>query len=360
MALLWCDGFDHYGADENNMLDGPYAQAGWTLSTTKARSGTHSLFSNWESAGNQILRRVFGAAKTTVGLGAAWYFPNLPDNNDRACIAEFRDAANNAQIHVTVQTTGAIEVKRGSFNGTSLAVSTGLITADAWNHIEIKVRIAEAGSPGGAVEVRLNNVTIIDISGIDTQATANAETSQVAFGDISGATPGSAGSYLDDLFAWDTSGSQNNDFLGDQQVLTLFPNQDTAQADWTQNTGATEVSAIDEASPDDDTTYVSAGSIGQISEYELGDLPATVSAISAIQLTGRMKKTDAGTARVQQSLVSSAVGSPAVPAEFNGADRNITTEYTYWPDISETDPATGAPWARAAFNSAKYKIERTA
>jgi len=66
-----------------------------------------------------------------------------------------------------------------------------------------------------------------------------------------------------------------------------------------------------------------------------------------------MKKTDAGAAKVQQSLVSGV-------SEFNGADRNITTAYTYWPDVSEQDPATGAPWTRTAFNAALYKIERTA
>lgn len=365
MALLWCDGFDHYGNDETNLTDGPWAEIGGvhTLSTARPRTGTHSMRYTPTTVGFGIARRVFGAALTTAGASMAFYTPNLPSTNDLMALLRFRDAANADQVSIILQTTGAVAVYRGNASsGTLLATSTDLVTADSWNHLEAKVTIADAGSPGGAVEVRLNNVTIIDISGIDTQNTGNAETSQVCFlGKVSsGLLFGVSAIDWDDVFAWDTSGSQNNDFLGDQQVLTLFPNQDTAQADWTQNTGATEVSAIDEADPDDDTTYVAATAAAQVSEYELDDLPATVSAISAIQLTGRMKKTDAGTARVQQSLVSSAVGSPPAPAEFNGSDRNITTEYTYWPDISETDPATGAPWARAAVNSAKYKIERTA
>ena len=363
--LLWCDGFDHYGVDENNMLDGPYAQvhsASWDLSTAHPRTGTHHM--RWTSNGNDavVMRRVFGSALTTVGVGMAMYLPNLPITNGRWTICSLRDAANATQVTFYIQTTGAIAVYLGKSTGTLLATSTVLVTAAAWNHFEIKTTIANAGSPGGAVEVRLNNVTVIDISGVDTQSTALAETSQMIWGKQSGDSgePGVTLIDIDDVFAWDTAGSYNNDFIGDHQVLTLWPDGDTAATDWTRNTGSTDFSAIDEAAPDDDTTYVEATASSQISEYGLDDLPSTVSAIAAVQLNGRMKKTDAGGAMVQQGLLSSDVGSPAAPAEFSGSDRNITTTYTYWPDISEQDPATGAAWTRTAFNAALYKIERTA
>ena len=355
MTLLWCDGFDHYGLDENNMLDGLYAEVDtvvWNLSTANPRTGTHHMRWTSNTGENFRMRRVFGAALTTVGVGQAMYLPNLPTDNNRMLIFQLRDAANAMQLSFYIQSTGAIAVWKGSVLGTLLATSTALMTAAAWNHIEIKATIDNAA---GAVEVRLNHVTVIDISGVDTQDTANAETSQVSWGKFagSGVVPGVTNVDLDDVFAWDTLGADNNDFIGDHQVLTLWPNGDTAQTDWTRNAGATDYQAIDEADPDDDTTYVAATAAAQVSEYALDDLPATVSAIAAVQLTGRMKKTDAGAAKVQQSLVSGV-------SEFNGADRNITTAYTYWPDISEQDPATGAPWTRTALNAALYKIERTA
>ena len=355
MSLLWCDGFDHYGLDEANMLDGPYAEVHplvWDLSTANPRAGTHHMRWTTNNAESAWMRRVFGGAKTTVGIGQAMYLPNLPTLNDCLLVLQLRDAANAAQLSFYIQTTGAIAVRTGGSTGTLLATSTALLTAAAYNHIEIKSTI---NNSAGAVEVRLNNVTIIDISGVDTQATANAEASQVIWAKQKGGTgePGVTNVDLDDLFAWDTAGSYNNDFIGDHQVLTLWPDGDTARTDWTRNTGATDFEAIDEADPDDDTTYVEATAAAEISEYALDDLPSTVSAIAAVQLTGRMKKTDAGGAKVQQSLVSGA-------SEFNGADRDITTEYTYWPDISEQDPATGAPWTRTALDAALYKIERTA
>ncbi len=359
MTLLWCEGFDHYGLAEANMLDGPWAEVDspWELSTANPRTGTHHI--RKVSAGGAEafhLRRVFGAALTTVGLGLAFYVPNLPTSNGRFQLCEFRDAANARQVTVYLQTTGAIAVYRGKSTGTLLATSTALATAAAHNHFEIKLTIDDST---GAAEVRLNNVTVIDISGVDTKNTSLTETSQVAWGmDIGNS--GVTNHDFDDFFAWDTNGSYNNDFIGDHQVLTLYPDGDTAQTDWTRNTGSTDESAIDEVDPDDDTTYVAATAAAEISEFSLDDLPSTVSAIAAVQLTGRMKKTDSGTATVQQGLLSSDVGSPAAPAEYSGADRNITTAYAYWPDISEEDPATGAPWTRTAFNAALYKIERTA
>ena len=360
MTLLWCEGFDHYGVTEGNMTDGPWAQVDslHSLSTAVVRTGTHSMLRGQlggSGSGDKWFRRVFGAAKTTVGVGQALYAVSLPVANDIHILMSFTDAANADQVTIILQTTGAIAVKRGSRTGATLATSTVLVTAAAWNHLEVKVTIDDSA---GAVEVRLNNVTIIDISGVDTKQTSNAETSQVRWGVHSNAlTPLM---YLDDLFAWDTAGSYNNDFIGDHQVLALWPDADTAQTDWTRNTGSTDFSAIDDADPDDDTTYVEATASAEISEFDLDDLPSTVSAIAAVQLTGRMKKTDAGGAMVQQGLLSSDVGSPAAPAEFSGSDRNITTTYTYWPDISEQDPATGAAWTRTALNAAKYKIERTA
>ena len=33
MTLVWCDGFDHYGETESNLLDGVYATTDGVLST---------------------------------------------------------------------------------------------------------------------------------------------------------------------------------------------------------------------------------------------------------------------------------------------------------------------------------------
>lgn len=359
MTLLFCDGFDHYGLDETNMTDGAYAQVDssstkFQLTTANPRTGTHSLQRIKTSTSPTVARRVLGGAKTTVGQAVAAYFNFLPDNNDDYALYDFRDAANAVQISILVQSTGTIEVKRGTVDGVSLAVTaTPAVVAEAYQHIETVVTFSNTV---GAVEVRVNGVTVISIAGVDTVAGATEECSQVAL--IGGVNTGTAShnttTDYDDYFCYDDTGSFNNTFIGDRRVLTLFPDADTAQADWTPLSGS-GFSNIDEADPDDDTTYISAppgGSPGLSSEFGMADLPAGVSSISAVVLVNRMRKTDAGVANVQASLVSTST-------EAAGTDRPLTEAYTYYHDVIEADPDTAAPFTPTAVDAALLKLERT-
>lgn len=352
MALLWVDGFDHYGTTIANLTEGVYAEAtGITsISTLNPRTGTHAL--RLSSGG--LLRRVLGGAKTTVGLAMALYLPSLPTNNTAHRLFQFRDTANIDQVTILLQSTGVIEAKRGTIiSGVSLGVTASpVITAFTYNHIEAMVFFSNTV---GTVEVRVNGVTVLSLSGIDTVATANVECSQVL---IAGGTGTGAVSNqdVDDIFAYDDTGSFNNTFIGDRRVLTLFTNANTAQADWTAVGAATGYEAIDEPSPDGDTSYITAGvpsSPGIISEFGIENLPAGVSAISAVVVVEMARKTEAGPANTQWSVISGA-------SETAGTDKPMTEIYTYRQDVFETDPASAAPFTPAEVDALLIKVERTA
>lgn len=347
MALLWCDGFDHYGTTVAKLLDGVYADTtGVTsLSTANPRTGTTSLLIN--SVGT--LRRVLGGAKTTVGLGGAFYYAALPGANDQQRIFGFRDAANTDQVSIVLNSTGTITAHRGSVGGTALGTTaTPVVTASAYQHIEAVVLFSQTV---GTIEVRVNGVTVLTLSGQDTCATSLVECSQVILG---GGNGGSAVShYLDDIYAYDDTGSYNNTFIGDRRVLTLFPNANTATADWTAVGAATGYECIDEASPDDDTTYITASTTGFSSQFGLSNLPAGVSLVSGVVMVERARKTEAGTANTQISIVSGA-------STTAGTDKPLTEVYTYRQDVFELDPATAAPFTPTAVDALQFKIERTA
>lgn len=357
MALLWMDGFDHYGLDETNMTDGAWAEIGGELSTVNPRTGTHAFkFSNNQSGAGE-LRRVFGGAKTTVGVGGVWWFAQLPSSNDTCRIYSFNDAANNIQVSLLLQSTGVLEVRSTSFVGTSLgATASPVIVAEAYQHIECQVFIS-SGSPLGEVEVRVNGVTVLSIVGVNTDPRGTGEVSQVKLGRADSIFDHGINEwYVDDVFAYDDAGSYNNDFIGDRRVLTLFPNADTAEADWSWSTGGTGYTNIDEADPNDDTDYIFANpgsSPVDISEFGLDDLPAGVSTVSAVSLVTRSRKTDAGTANLQASAVSGA-------GTADGADRALTEAYTYYHDIVEVDPDTSAPFTPSAVDAMKLRVTRTA
>lgn len=344
MALLWCDGFDQYGGNTGNMTDGLYASvSGMSLTTTIVRTGARSL------SGGGSFRWVLPAARSVVGQGMAVYLNVLPSVSDRVVLYQGKDGDNNPHLTVTMMTTGGLRIRRGGTAGTLLHETGPVLTAEAWHHVEIRTVYDDTN---GAVEVRVNGVTVADISNVDTVDTADTLCHQLVAGELA---PTSATVYFDDFFVWDDQGSQNNDFLGDHRVRLLMPNQDTQTANFTVVGASPPVGfqAINEVPPDDDTSYIAADDPGDISEFGFEDLPSTISTVAALMVVGRMRKTDAGTCNLQMGLISSA-------AETLGADRPITEQWTYWSDVLELDPNTGASWTRNSTNAALLKFERTA
>lgn len=355
MALLWCDGFDHYGVI-GNLTEGAYAEIGGTvvLSTVNPRTGTHRLGHGANTAAQTMVRRVLGGPKTTVGIAAAFYLPNLPTLPSRDKFFDFRDASNTVQVVIGIDTTGTISAWRG-LAGTGVLLGTSaspVIVAEAYQHVEAMVFFSQTI---GTVEVRVNGVTVLSLSGLDTVASALVEASQVSIGGAAGTGASTVMLQVDDLFCYDDTGSFNNTFIGDRRVLTLFPDADTIQADWTPVGSATGFGAINEPTPDGDTSYITAsvpGSPGPISEFGIENLPAGISAISAVVLVEFARKTEAGVANTQWSVISGA-------SETAGTDKPMTEIYTFRQDVFETDPASAAPFTPAEVDALLIKVERT-
>lgn len=357
MAILWAESFDYYGLSETAMTNGLWAQvSSWDLSTTRARTGTHSLSltAPGSTAGQAVARRVFGGAKTTVGVAFASYLTDLPASNNTYGI-EFRDTANNENLSIVIQSTGILTARRGATaTGTTIASTDApALVANAWNHIEIKA-VAGNGT-AGAVEVRVNEVTVLNLTGIDTVDTSNVEFSQVVWGELSGTQPTTIGWYLDDIFTWDTNVVGDNDvvdFVGDKKVFTCFTTADTAEADFLKSAGATGYTLIDEATPDD-ADYIYSATDGDVSEFEITDLPANAAEVIAVIPVPRVLKTDAGTVFFKADLVTNgdATAADEIPA---------TTQATYWPFVFTKNPDTGVPHTPTTFNATKLRLSRVA
>ena len=342
MSLEFMDNFSNYGTDESNMLDGVWAEVTGEVGVADPDGVSTGLvfFNN----GNGT-RKVLSAAQTTVGIAQRYWFPALPTSNNNTLIKQFRDTANAAQISLGVQSTGILAVYRGDNSGTILGSSAvPAITASAWAHIEMKVLFSQTV---GTVEVRVNGVAVITLTGQDTCNTSNVECSQVYFGRSSL----QRSFYMKDLYIWNGGGSVHNDFVGDVQVVTLRPASDV-NLNWTPSTGATGYNLIDESTPDD-TDYISAGSTPP-SPYlcELTDLDEEVVTVKGLMIFNRMLKTDGGSAQVQNSIISNGDAG-------NGSDRAITVAATYWMDAIELDPDTAAAWSPTAVNAARLQINRT-
>lgn len=352
MALLWCDGFDHYGTI-GKLTDGAWAEIGSqiTLSSANPRTGTYHLRSAANFSSATTARRVLGGAKTSVGLATVFYTTSLPTIAQRDILFAFMDAANVAQVTIGLDTTGTITAWRGTVAGTALGTTASpVFVANAYQHVEAFVLFSNTV---GTVEVRVNGVTVLTLTSQDTVATANVECSQVRVAGTNSAGTATTIMDFDDVFCYDNAGTYNNAFIGDRRVLTLFPNANTATADWTAVGAATGYECIDEANPDEDTTYITADTTGLISEFGLQNLPGGISAISAVVMVERARKTDAGTANTQISIHSGA-------STTTGANKALTEVYTFRQDVFEIDPASAAPFTPTEVNALQFKVERTA
>lgn len=378
MALIFMDGFDQYGTDSTNMLSGPWAEVTITptalpydgsyilLSQSNPRTGLNSLFrpgnrSALGTTANQrttfaVCRKVLGVGGDTIGVGFAVYQTALPVASNKEVFVDFRDENNTKLVTITELTDGTIVVKSGSRWGAEIARSAEpILVAEAYQHIEIIIHFDDTN---GSIEVRVDGVTVINASGINTGAAiCNQLSFFTADAPIDGtdeiSTEHLSDAYIDDIFSYDNTGSYNNDFIGDRRVRTIYPDSDEATQEWTGVGSSTNYGAINEITPDGDSTYISAPPTAPLtSEFGLSDLPSSVGAISALQTYVMQKKVEAGDGNTQSSI--NVNGSSSV-----GADRAITTAYTYWSDVFEISPDTGAPFTPSEVNSATLSIKRT-
>jgi hypothetical protein len=351
-VIPWADSFDHYGTDEANMLAGAWAQVdAWSLDTSQACTGTHALLSGHFQ--DSVLRRVFGGQFTSAGVGLKARFSGLPGGNAHRSLIEFRDQFNVVQVAIAVQSTGKLAIYNQAPSAASpllglLAESDMLLPAGAWNHVEALVEVDGAA---GSVEVRLNQVTAVSITGANTDPTGAGEVSQ--FASTNSVDAGDADCWLDDIVPNLGEGSASADFIGDKKVYTDFPDADTADQDWTPSSGSARFAMVDEADPDGDGTYDEAGVVDDVMGLSFPDLPAEVVAIAAVCMVHKSRKTDAGTCTLQLKVQSGV-------DEADGEDRPMTTQFTLYEDVVETDPATSLPWTPVAVNAMTSTLTRTA
>jgi hypothetical protein len=346
-VLEWMDGFEHYGLGGTgiaNALNGAYASFGTdsTIINTNARTGSNSL----SCQGSSSWRRVFSQSRTKFGVGAAFYLASLPGIAKSTQAFSFLDNNAAAQVTFFIDTSGTISAwsAAGGVGSTLYARTTSpVVPARAYTHIEVMAECDDSA----VVEVRVNGVTVLNATGLDTDPTTFGSIAQVAasvgFSD--------AGFIIDDLFAWNDQGSFNNNFIGDKKVYTSYPSADTAQADWVPSVGGTGWNLLATVPPNDAADYVEADNAGELSVYAFDDLPTNV-VIAGVATALRTWKTDAGSSHVTAGLLSGS-------ANADGADHSITSAPTYWGDVFEADPATGALWTVAALNAAQVYIDRT-
>lgn len=313
--------------------------AEWTsLTGTPAvnASGGRRSSGGIELSSESITKGVPGTATKIVGV--AFKIAGLTTVTD---VIQLKEAAA-IHIELNVGVTGAIEVNRGTTTvlGTS---SAGLITAGAYNYIELKAVISETV---GTIDVKLNGVNVTGLTGLtglDTQTGATGVVNGVTFkGNADLLT-------IDDVYIDDTN------FLGDLECSDILPDGDGNKTQFTTTFPAsptTHYTSVNEASPDDDTSYNESATANHIDLFTYDDLTALAggSTVLGVQVKAYTKKDDAGARSIRNKVRISGT-------DYNGTTQAISTSYVYYQDVFELDPDTGMAWLEAAINAAEFGYE---
>lgn len=353
MALLFAEGFEFYGTGTVSGAGHPMSAGAWSAVNSPAsivnnagiaRTGTR-YFSTSQSVDNRL---AYNTNSNEVGCAVAMYFPSMPASVAQSGGIAVRDEVNETIVDVQVYPNGSIALYRMA--ATALGASpfaqtdSGLITASAWHHIEVRVL---QDNVVGEVELRVNGVLELLVTNL------NLGTVKPRFIRLSGGGSSGIARYYDDLILWDTVGDVNNTFFGPARVTTGWLLSDEIGNQWTVVGGATGAAAMTELAPDGDTSYISAAAIGAVSDFALDTLPPEAEAIAGIYVPVMAKLASAGIGDMQVSVVSGL-------DVASGPVRQMTAAYTYRGEVFEKDPTTGQLWTKSALEAAKLRFEKVA
>lgn len=233
MSIIYQDSFDHYGEGSEArlvMLDGVFAEITAGMFPDEpligARTGQYAMFMAPGAGSGNVARYAFPLdTYTEVFVHLGLYMPALPVANGDYVIASLRTAANAVIANLSVASNGALIVTDGASveigNSDAPVLSTG-----AFNHIAFRLLI---GAGTGAIEVRVNKVTVITETAL---ALGSTEIGQIAW--VSKLNVSNVGFYVDDVVINNTLNGINNTWLGDPRCATMFAKADDAdESGWT-------------------------------------------------------------------------------------------------------------------------------
>lgn len=361
--LRFIDGFDHVATADLlgkwNTAPLGLTNSSIVTSAPSPRTGVGALGLGRQSTNQgEYLTVAIGANATTVILGTAFYFTAAPLT--RTHFLTFGDGGatggSGAHVYLTLNAAGTISVWLASASGGGAgAADTSLMTLHGtsgfglspgqWYYLEAKVLISNSV---GTVEVRVNGVAWITLTGLDTYLSGGTYVNAVTLSGPSG--PSGALYVYDDLYIADTvAGDGATDFLGPQKVKTVIASSGNGTAtDWTPSTGTDHGANVDDATPNSDTDYNSSSTVNHRDSYNFAALGVT-GVVSGVQAVGWMKTDISGSRSVNHyARISS--------TNYDGTTVGIDTTYRAVRQVWGQSPASSAAWTISEIDAAEFGV----
>ncbi|KKN85712.1 hypothetical protein LCGC14_0275170 [marine sediment metagenome] len=222
-------------------------------------------------------------------------------------------------------------------------------TSPGFKRWEFYIKCANSG---GVVTIRIDDVEVFTYSG-DTQPAATTDVVELAWRAVSS----SSRIYIDDIAYNDTvdDGRGNDIWPGAGKIYGFRANIQGPFRAWDKfpDTGEENWEDVDDGVPDDDSTYVQSGTLGQRDAHGTENIPAGSFNIrpGCVQWSVDAKLVGGGSGEISSYMVKD-----GVPLEGNSRAPGAFYGYIY--DMLLTDP-DGNEWLRDDFDNTQFGYKAT-
>jgi hypothetical protein len=312
----------------------------WTASTTRT-AGSWSTYSLRGGDSTKATGLWTASASEFWGQIRINWDIDFPDTT----LLEFLSPNGTVNVSIgTVNATNSLRVFQST--GTTLATGTTTLSQDRWYYIQFHFTIHDTT---GVVDIKLDGVNEINLTGQDTRADA------AAGGDTCDRINLHEGQpawiiYIDDLIINDATDTDNISYPDRLGIEALMP---SAAGDVTGLTrGGTDSGAnwsqVEERPPNDATDYVFDS---VVNDYDLYNIPSTQwTTVAAVLLDLRAQLSDAGGGSIAHMVKYDTDASGTADTENTGADVALSTSWVYHTKYYNRQPDTTS-WSAAKVNA---------
>jgi len=345
MSLEFMDGFDHMQGGGRDVVRKWDTNATWWGTQSPGRFGglLAQIGPGGTSTSLSLKQGQLSAVATRV-IGFAFYYVNVP-TTDTVLVEFFH--LGTSQVDLRFNSAKQFFFTR---NGTVLgSPSTQNVVVNTWYYFEVLATInPSAGVLTFRVTTPAGAMNWLNVTGVNSSATGSSLTDGIAI-----RMPSGYEAWIDDLYILNTSGTRNNAFLGECRIMTVFPFQDGFNLQWTTSSGTNHWDRVSENPGDDDSTYNSTATVGNIDTYDMANITPP-GAILGVQTVLTARKDDPGARQMIVETRSGGVNRDGVVTQ------SLNSNYLIFREIMETDPATSAPWTASGLNATEFGAKLTA
>jgi hypothetical protein len=338
MALLFMDGFDHYGNPDSQVVYKGWTYD-WTATWDMATVGRFGYGYCFRVTGNYgWIKKNLEVNKSTIYFGGAIKKTglNTPVVSTTYNLLEFRDESDVRQVALCINANYGINAYR---NTTLLGSSADDVFIDQhWQYLEVKVTIS---ATVGEVTARINGTQVLNLTSQNTK---------------------NVGDYIryfvlrcvhnDNDSLWDDLYVDDSQFHGDCRIKTFVPDSvSSTNNDFTASAGNKD-DCVDEAPPTDDTDYIYSDTLND--KQTFGITTGSLGTVIGIQLNN-LCRVDAGGDRKITPLIRSN------STNYSGTEiaNNVPANFKFESEIFETDPDDSSAWTQTKLEAAEFGLEIT-